>query len=1040
MQLPNNRSETSPESAELFHLIVENVKDYAIFMTDPGGVVVSWNPGVERLLGYKENEIIGRSVDIIFTPEDVAAGVPAEEMKTAAETGYSEDKRWHVRRDGSRFWANGMVMPLKNANGVLRGFAKVMRDDTHEKLIEEKLEETNRRVENILSSISDSFYTFDREFRYVYVNEATTKMFGLPESEFLGKTLWDLFPDVEGNIFHREVKLALEEQEARVFENYYPPLDRWFENRVYPSTDGLSVFTAEITDRKRSERILRESEERYRTLFDSIDEGFCVVQLLFDEADNPTDYRFLEINPSFEELTGIPAAEALRAKTVRELVPGIEAKWFEYYGGVALSGEPVRFVEGSEALNRWFDVYAFRTGDPEKRLVAILFSNITERKLSEIVLREAEQRYRALVEATATTVWHANPQGALTFVGDVWTEVSGQSIEEILKWGWLEAIHPDDRERTIEVWQRALENKAVYSTEFRIFTVTGEYRWFAVSAVPIFNADGSVREWVGSNIDITNRKRAEEERDETLRQLEMERSRLAYIFDRAPAFVAVLRGPEHVFELTNPAYMKLIGHRDVIGKTVREALPDINGQGYFELLGNVFRTGKPFIGREMAVSLQYAPDSPHETRFVDFVFQPIFGDENIASGIFVHGVDITAQVQARERAETANRLKDEFLATLSHELRTPLNAIFGWSQMLQTNNLDNEKTKNALSVIERSARAQKQLIEDILEVSRIVTGKLRLDVRAVDLSNVITAAIDTVRPAADAKDIRLQILLDPNAETISGDPDRLQQVIWNLLSNAVKFTPKGGRVQVRLERINSHVEISVTDTGKGIEPEFLPHVFDRFRQLDGSTTRRHGGLGLGLAIVRQLIELHGGQVSAESDGLEQGTTFTINLPLMPLRRKPQTDTPRIHPTAENAEPLDCPPELDELRVLIVDDEADSRELLKFMLGSCGAECITAGSAAEAKEIIKQNKFDVLISDIGMPDEDGFSLIGDIRRLPPERGGLIPAIALTAYARAEDRVRALRAGFQLHVAKPVEQPELIAAVANLGGKFDTSFPN
>lgn len=1039
MPLPADRPETSPESAELFHLIIENVKDYAIFMTDAEGVVVSWNPGVGRLLGYTESEILGQSIEIIFTREDAAAGAHQAEMETAAREGRSEDKRWHVRKDNSRFWANGLVMPLKNENGRLRGFAKVMRDDTAQKLAEEKLAESNRRTENILSSITDAFYTFDRDLRYVSVNEATSVMFDLPKADFLGKTLWELFPDVAGNVFHREIERALKEEKPRVFENYYPPLDRWFENRIYPSENGLSVFTTEITGRKRAEAAMRVSDERYRTLFNSIDEGFCTCEVFFDENDRPVDYRMLELNPSFEKLTGISAEAALSGKTIREVVPNLEESWFEIYGRVARTGEAARFENGSDALGSWFDVYAFRIGKPEERKVAIIFTNITTRKQSERTLREAEQRYRALVEATATTVWHANPAGGLTFVGDSWTEVSGQTVQEILKWGWLDAIHPDDRERTVKAWQNALGNKTLYATEFRVLTQTGEYRWFAVSAVPLFDSAGAVREWVGSNIDITARKSAEEERAESRRQLETERARLAYIFEQAPAFVTVLRGADHVYELTNPAYLQLIGHRNIIGKTVRDALPELAGQGYFELLDNVYQSGQAFIGNEMAVEFQYAPDSPPERRFVNFVFQPIFGDDRRSSGIFVHGVDITEQVQARHEAENANRMKDEFLATLSHELRTPLNAILGWSNMLQTRTFSQEEAKKALATIERNARSQNQLIDDILDVSRIITGKLRLDVRAVDLSSVIAAAIDAARPAAEAKNIRLQVLLDPQAGLISGDPDRLQQVIWNLLSNAVKFTPKGGRVQVRLERVNSHVEIVVSDTGTGIEAEFLPFVFDRFRQSDGSMTRRHGGLGLGLAIVRQIIELHGGTVAVESDGAQQGATFTVNLPLLPVRREPTNEAlPRVHPTAETgvaaAASSDSPPELDSVRVLLVDDEQDSRDLLNLVLNLRGALVTTAISAAEALELIKQERFDVIISDIGMPEENGFSLIKKIRGLPDEQGGAVPAIALTAYARAEDRVQALRSGFQMHVAKPVEPDELVVAVANLAGRM------
>jgi len=437
--------------------------------------------------------------------------------------------------------------------------------------------------------------------------------------------------------------------------------------------------------------------------------------------------------------------------------------------------------------------------------------------------------------------------------------------------------------------------------------------------------------------------------------------------------------------------------------------------------------------------------------FLEVVMSPINDEQGEVIGISTIARDMTERKRtaeklldreqaARRQAEQANRLKDEFLTTVSHELRTPLNAILGWSQILQTHNLDASETNKALDTITRSARAQNRLIDDLLDVSRIITGKLRLDIRAVDLPGVISAAVDAARPAAEAKNLRLQTLIDPQAELILGDPDRLQQVVWNLLSNAIKFTPKEGRVQIRLEQINSHVEIVISDTGKGIEPEFLPNVFDRFRQSDGSMTRRHGGLGLGLAIVRQLVELHGGTVSVSSAGEGQGATFTVALPLLPVSRERASDAPpSVNPPMQiSVATTDCPPELTDLSVMFVDDDADSRYLFSLVLDACGAKVMTANSASEAFEMIKREKFDVVISDIGMPDEDGFSLIGKIRDLPNEQGGTVPAIALTAYARAEDRVQMLRSGFQMHLAKPVEPAELVAAVANLAGR--TRNPN
>ena len=386
---------------------------------------------------------------------------------------------------------------------------------------------------------------------------------------------------------------------------------------------------------------------------------------------------------------------------------------------------------------------------------------------------------------------------------------------------------------------------------------------------------------------------------------------------------------------------------------------------------------------------------------------------------------------AYEEARAANRAKDEFLATLSHELRTPLSAIVGWTHMLRSGQLDSATATRAIETIDRNARVQTQLISDILDVSRIVSGKLHLDVRPIELASAITSALDTVRPSADAKGLTLESALEPAAMPVSADPDRLQQVVWNLLANAIKFTPRGGRVELRLRRANSHAEIVIQDTGPGIPRAFLPHVFERFRQADGSSTRAHGGLGLGLAIVRHLVEAHGGTVHADSPGEGKGSVFTVRLPIM--GHEPATAVPAPEATEARVESLARTMDLEGIRVLVVDDEADTREMVAAILKSQGAEVEAATSAAEAVAALPSVRPHILVSDVEMPGEDGYELIRRVRRLSPEEGGRIPAAALTAYARPEDRMRALMAGFQIHVPKPVQPAELVAVVASLAGR-------
>jgi PAS domain S-box-containing protein len=391
---------------------------------------------------------------------------------------------------------------------------------------------------------------------------------------------------------------------------------------------------------------------------------------------------------------------------------------------------------------------------------------------------------------------------------------------------------------------------------------------------------------------------------------------------------------------------------------------------------------------------------------------------------------VVAERAARTDIARVSRLKDEFLSTLSHELRTPLTAILGWAKVLLLKSGDPATLERGLQAISRNAGSQAQLIEDLLDMSRIISGKVRLDVQPTDLAQVAEAAVEAIRPSADAKQLRLRTILDPSAGAVWGDPNRLQQVLWNLLANAVKFTPKGGGIDVVLRRVGSQVELSVSDTGVGISADFLPNVFDRFRQADSSATRRHSGLGLGLSIVKQLVELHGGTVQAKSDGEALGATFTLCLPVTALRR-PMKDTQRA--TRSEAPAAVSPAHLGDLRILVVDDDPDARELITHLLRDGGAEVHVASSAKEALLAVQRIRPHVMLSDIGMPDRDGYELIGDVRRLDAAHGGSTPAIALTAFARSEDRTRAMTAGYQVHVSKPIEPNELLATVASLAGR-------
>ncbi len=1024
-----------------------------IYALDADGLLTFMNPAAEKILGWKESELLGRDMHevIHFQKADGTHlsedDCPLMEVLKSEKIVYQEDDVFTLRDDS--------IIPVAYTSspiitdGKITGAVITFRDITKRKKAENALRESREMLNLAMSGSKMGAWSRNLENEEVEWSPQLEAIFGLPAGTFAGTLngFYDYVHQPDREAIKIKVLKALKEKRDYIIEFRFRHADgslRWMEGRgghASYAPDGTPAriygIGIDITERKQAEEKLRQSEERFRSVVNQSVGGISQADLTG---------RFIMVNDYYCEMLGYTRDELLKMRMQDISFPEDLPGNVELFNRLVTRG--ISFEIEKRCIRRdgsliWVhnsvSIVRDAKGNPQNTVA--LSIDITRRKQAEEDLRKSDDRLRLAVDISQTATFEINLLTDAVAIDSIGRQIYGFEKDALLTFARVQShFHPDDRDEVLRNVSAALAPEGLdeFEVEQRIIRTNGETRWIRVRGRAFFEGENESKRAVrclGTYIDITERKQVEQEREQLLEQLETERLRLAYLFAKAPAFVAVVSGPEHTFEMTNPAYLQLIGHRDVVGKPVRQALPEVEGQGFFEILDDVFRTGEPFIGKELPIEIQREPNSAPEERFVDFVYQPIFEADKSVSGIFAHGVDITEQVEARRQAEFANRLKDEFLATLSHELRTPLNAVLGWSQMLQTHRLGESETKKALMTIERNARAQNQLIDDLLDVSRIITGKLPLNVRAVDLSSVITAAVDAARPAAEAKNIRLQTLLDPQAGPISGDPDRLQQVVWNLLSNAVKFTPRDGRVQVRLERVNSHVEIVISDTGKGIEEEFLPHVFDRFRQSDGSMTRRHGGLGLGLAIVRQLVELHGGSVSVSSAGEEKGSTFTVTVPLLPVRTEPAGSVPRVHPAAEEiGVPQECPPELSGLRVLLVEDEADSRELLNFVLDACGARITTASSAAEALETIKREKFDVLISDIGMPEEDGFSLIGKIRELSNEEGGDVPAIALTAYARAEDRVQALRAGFQMHVAKPVEPGELLAIVANLAGRM------
>jgi PAS domain S-box-containing protein len=656
--------------------------------------------------------------------------------------------------------------------------------------------------------------------------------------------------------------------------------------------------------------------------------------------------------------------------------------------------------------------------------------DITEAQRSAEALRQSEELFHMLADSAPVMVWLSGTDKLCTFFNKPWLDFTGRTMKQELGNGWADGVHPQDLERCLKTYISAFDARMEFEMEYRLRRRDGEYRWVLDKGIPLFSPDESFSGYIGSCIDITERKQAEE-------ALRVAEEQLRLVTDNMAAAVSRCSRDLH-YEWVNPVYAEWLRRKpeEIAGRPIAEI---IGMEGYEAIRPHIERVLSGHKEEYVAFVNFQGPG----LRWIHAVYVPTKDSAGSVKGWVAVVTDITdrrrleeereqllqREHQARAKAEETNQLKDEFLATVSHELRTPLNAILGWSTLLRAGGLGEKQAQLALETIERNAKTQAQLIEDLLDVSRIITGKLRLDVRPVMVASVVESAISSVAPAAEAKGVRLQTVLDPNAGPVSGDAARLQQVVWNLVSNAIKFTPRGGRVQIRVERINSHIEIVVSDTGQGIRPEFLPYVFDRFRQAEGGTTRQHTGLGLGLAIVRHLVELQGGTVRVDSPGEGQGATFTVRLPIMVVHPRDDQEL-RVHPRAPKKGPilLDRSPNLNAIKVVIIDDEPDTRSLLRTVLEQCGAEVRDAGSAEEGLRVAEEWKPSVVVSDIGMPGLDGYEFIRKFRDRERQQGIWTPAVALTAYARAEDRVRALTAGFQVHVAKPIDPIEFALVVA------------
>jgi PAS domain S-box-containing protein len=1124
-------TEALQEREDSTRLILDGVRDHAISMLDPEGRVRTFNAPAERIKGYRLAEVQGRHFRMFFTPEDQASGLPETELEVARTRGRYEGEGWRQRKDGSRFYAAVSLSALHAPSGALLGFVKVTQDRTRHRELSEALERHREEQRLILDAIPGLVAYIGPDQIYRSANQSYERWFGVSADAVRGKHVRDVVGEVAYATIRPYVEAALA-GEPTTYELELPYRSggpRWVRATLVPDRTasgvvrGAVTLVLDVTDARRADaklaEVARENETLYRvgtalvghldldTIFKRLtDEATSLCRAEFGaffynvaKAEGESYMLSTLSGAAVERFAGMPmprntavfaptfsGSATVRSDDITEdprygqsaphygLPPGhLPVKSYLAVPVVSRSGE----VHGGLFFGH-SSAGVFTERD-ERMVVAVATQAAVAIENAQLLAatKDAESKYRALVEASPQLIWTTDAEGRVEYCSPQFLEYVGVSLERMQRAPtWEMIVHPDDAPLAAEAWGRAVETGAPYEIEYRLrHAADGSFRWFLARGMPVRDHDGRTTRWVGACTDIDDRKRTEQTQ--------------RFLADAGALLASSLE-----YRSTLPAMAKLavpqmadwcaIDLVDGAGKLERLAVAHVDPTkvelvrelerrypaGDADASARILRSGTSERVREITDDMVVAAaiDAHHlellqELGLRSWMAVPIVAHRRTLGVIAFASSESGRRFEARDlaiaeeigrrvgvtldnaqlfeltqrerlRAEEASRAKDELLSVTSHELRTPLNAILGWSRMLRTGTLGEDKHARALETIERNAKIQIQLVEDLLDFSRVMTGHLRLALAPLEPAQAVEAAVDVVRPAADAKGVRLQVLLDPDAGVLNADAGRMQQVVWNLVSNAVKFTPKGGRVYVRMQREDSHVELVVSDTGAGIDPSFLPHVFQPFRQQDATITRRHGGLGLGLAIVKHLVELHGGTIAAQSDGLGHGATFVVRIPISPIRSTSFAvpSTPAV-PAMRATTTLGCPPELDGLRVLVCEDEPDARDLLESILLECNATVVLAGSVVEALDRFREQIPDVIVSDIGMPEASGYELIRRIRALPADQGGRVPAIALTAYASLADRTRAMMEGFQNHVSKPTEPQELLAAIAALVGR-------
>ncbi|MCC3460385.1 MAG: PAS domain S-box protein [Microcoleus sp. PH2017_11_PCY_U_A] len=1023
------------ESEMRFRSVVDS-NMIGIGFWDGGGAITEANDALLEMIGCTTEDLVSgqiRWVDI--TPPEYAEldrSAIAQIAEFGSCTPYEKE---YIRSDGSRF---PILIGAGNLQGCTDKGAFFVLDITDRKQAQNQIRENEIRIRRQLAELDLVYNTtpvglsfVDTNLRYVRMNECLAAINGRTIADHIGRTVREAIPEIADMVepIYRQVLAAqtpVLDLEIKAATLQQPGVVRDWQVSFYPVIDesgtllGVSSVVAEITDRKQAKRVMQQSEAIFRRLFESNIFGVAIgdftgrIAYANDCLLNMVGYTRSDVlsgqmrwdrmtPPEYLHLDALAAGE-LRAT-------GVATPFKKEY--IRKDGSRVPILMGGTTL-------CPDKGEPET--IVGFYIDLTEIARVEAELKNNQERLQIAQQAGKIGTFEWNVQtGSVACTPELEAlyglQAGGLNSYET----WLEMVHPDDRAFTEQQVQAAAASGEELNIEYRICRPDKSAGWIACRARVFQDDRGLPLRAIGVNVDISDRKQAEEARSQINQTLEA-------LIRACPLAITVFSADDGIVKMWNPAAERIFGwsESEAVGQFVPSVPPDKREEFRAKLKG--IRAGHAIAGME--TQRQRKDGSSID---IGLWATPVRdGNGNINCMSIVADISDRKQVEAelaqlldreqaaRAEAEAINRQKDEFLATLSHELRTPLNAILGWAQMLRGRPYTEDSLASGLEAIERQSRVQAQLVEDLLDVSRIIQGKLVLKPGWFVMRKTLEVALDSVCFAAQAKSVNISSEFDPAVSLMWGDAQRLQQVVSNLLTNAVKFTPSGGTVEVRLEALavaNSpspnFVQITVSDTGKGISAEFLPYVFDRFRQADGSITRADSGLGLGLAIVRHLVELHGGTVRAESPGKDKGATFTVMLPLKQRRSQQQQLREERQLAAVS------PGNLAGLKVLVVDDEPDNRDFLVVALQQLGATAMAAASAVEAIDILQQSPPDILVSDIGMPIEDGYSLIRKVRSSEADKIKRLPAVALTAYASEQDRHRAIEAGYDEHLAKPID---------------------